>query len=353
MRRSAALVAIALLVAASAAQAQTSWERLRDSARSWLGLAEDPDAALVRLGGARVRLDPDVGDFRNTVLVELRDDVRRLMREARVPYANLAVRDGGVEVRLREGALLPTALTALAATAGPAHDAVDIREAGDGVFRLVPTERALTERLNVPLDQAVTVIRSRMEESGFASAAVRREQADRIIVIAPGVLDPAQLAPVIAPAKLEFRLVDVSMTASGALQGRVPAGSEVLYAFKTREPYLVLKESALGGHDIVDARAGFDANSRPAVDFRFSARGARVFGQLTQENVGRPFAIVLDNEVLSAPVIQTPILGGSGQITGNFTVEEASRLAVRLRAGALPVKLSIIEWRTVPPAASK
>ena len=142
------------------------------------------------------------------------------------------------------------------------------------------------------------------------------------------------------------------MTARDAMQGRVPADSEVLYAFKTREPYLVHRQSALGGHDIVDAKAGFDLNGRPSVDFRFSARGARVFGQLTQENVGRPFAIVLDNEVLSAPVIQTPILGGFGQITGNFTVEEANRLAVRLRAGALPVKLNVIEQTTVAPAGA-
>src|SRR5262247_3012544 len=107
MRRGAALLAIALLAAASAAQAESSWERLRDSARSWLGLAQDPAAALARLGGTRLLLAPDVDDFRNTALVELRDDVRKLMREARIPYANLAVRDGGVEVRLREGVLLP------------------------------------------------------------------------------------------------------------------------------------------------------------------------------------------------------------------------------------------------------
>jgi protein-export membrane protein SecD len=133
------------------------------------------------------------------------------------------------------------------------------------------------------------------------------------------------------------------------MQSGVPASSEVLYAFKTREPYLVLKESPLGGHDLIDAKASFDANGRPTVDFRFSARGARVFGQLTQENIGRPIAIVLDSVVLSAPVIQTPILGGFGQIIGNFTVEEANRLAVRLRAGALPVKLTVVEQVTVEP----
>jgi len=351
MRRGAFLVAVALIAAAPAAQAQTTWERLRDSARSWLGGAEDPAAALARLGGARVVLAPDVDDFRNTaVLVELRDDVRKLMREARVPYVNLAVRDGGVEVRLRDASLVAAARSALAATAGPAHDAVEIRETGDGV-RLVPTERGMAERLNLPLDQAVTVIRSRMEESGFAAVAVRREGADRILLMAPGLSDPAQLVRVIEPVSLlEFRLVDVSMPASVVLQSRVPEGSEVLYGFKTREPYLVYKQSTVGGRDIADATPGFDQNGRPCVNFRFSARGAREFGRITQENVGRPFAIVLDQEVISAPVIQTPILGGSGQITGNFTVDEANRLAVRLRAGALPVKLTVLEQTTVVPA---
>jgi preprotein translocase subunit SecD len=350
MRRGAALVAIALLAAAPAAQAQSAWERLRDSARSWFGPAEDPDAALARLGGTRVLLAPDVDDFRYTALPELRDDVEKLLREARIPYAGLAVRDRSVEVRPRDPASLPQVLSALAATAGPAHDAVDIREAGDGVVSLVPTERSVAGRLNAPLDQAVTVIRSRLAASDFTSAAVRREQADRILVIAPGLFRPEQLVQVMLPVSgLEFRLVDVSMTASAAMQRRPPEGSEVLFGFKTKQPYLVRKQSTLGGHDITDAKASSDVLRLPAVEFRFTACGAREFGRLTQENVGRPFAIVLDNMVVSTPIIQTPILGGFGQITGNFTADEADRLAARLRAGALPLRLIVVEQTTVPP----
>src|SRR5689334_2894518 len=136
--RGAAIVAIALLAAAPAAQAESAWERLRDRAWSWLGLAEDSDAALARLGGLRLLLRTDVDDFRDTFLVELHDDVRRLMREARVPYVNIATSDGGIEVRLYAASFLPAARSALAATAGPPHDAVDIREAGETVVRLVP-----------------------------------------------------------------------------------------------------------------------------------------------------------------------------------------------------------------------
>ena len=206
MRRGACLVAIALLAAAPAAQAESQWERLRDSTRAWLGLTEDPAAALVRLGGTRVLLAPDVDDFRNTVLFELRDDVRKLMREARVPWANLAVRDGGVEVRLRDPSHVAAAMAALAATGGPAHDAVDIRDAGEGLIRLAPTQRAIAERVNGPLDQAVEIIGRRLEGIGPVAAGVRRTGADRILVIAPGLADPAHMVKLLQDtARLEFR----------------------------------------------------------------------------------------------------------------------------------------------------
>src|SRR5262249_26068912 len=173
--------------------------------------------------------------------------------------------------------------------------------------------------------------------------------ADRILVIAPGLRDPANLVQLIQPsARLEFRLVDLSMAASDAMV-RAPAGSEVLFAAKTRQPYLIHKDASVTGQDLADASPAFDYNGQPVLNFHLSMRGAGVFGRLTQENVGRPFAIVLDGEVLTAPVIGEPILGGYGQISGNFTVEEAMRLAILLRAGMLPVKLIVIEQTSVPP----
>jgi preprotein translocase subunit SecD len=352
VRHGAFLVAIALITAAAAppAHAQSPWQRLRDSARSWLGGAEDPAAAITRLGGSRVLLGPDVEDFRNTLLVELRDDVRKLLREARIPWGSLEVRDGNVEVRPREPSQLPLAVSALAANAGPSHDAVDVRETGEGLIRLAPTDRAIAERLNGPLDQIVEIIRRRLDGVGPVPASVQRTGRDRILVIAPGLGDPAHMVQfMIETTQLEFRLVDDSMSASDAMRNGAPASSEVLLGFKTEEPYLLSKQSTVSGHDIVDATASFDRNGRPCVDFRFSARGARAFGQLTQENIGRQIAIVLNGRVLSAPVIQTPILGGFGQITGNFTVEEAKRLALLVRAGMLPVRLVVVEKTVIPP----
>jgi len=169
----------------------------------------------------------------------------------------------------------------------------------------------------------------------------------------PGLSDPARLLDLLGKtAKLTFRMVDSSVSAEQAVQGRVPPESELLYgpAKEGRPPYVIEKRVVVSGEDLTDAQPGFDQRtSEPIVTFRFNSNGARRFAQATQENVGRPFAIVLDNEVISAPVIREPILGGSGQISGSFTVQGANDLAILLRAGALPAPLTIIEERTVGP----
>jgi preprotein translocase subunit SecD len=153
-------------------------------------------------------------------------------------------------------------------------------------------------------------------------------------------------------AKLDFRMVDQSMTAEQAQgQGRAPPESEILMSStQPKTPYLIEKRVLVSGGELTDAQPGFDQRTNePIVSFRFNTAGARKFAQATQENVGRPFAIVLDNEVISAPVIREPILGGSGQISGSFTVQSANDLAILLRAGALPAPLTILEERTVGP----
>jgi preprotein translocase subunit SecD len=153
-------------------------------------------------------------------------------------------------------------------------------------------------------------------------------------------------------AKLTFRMVDQSVAQDQLEPGRIPPESEILQGSKSegKANYLIERRVLVSGEDLTDAQPGFDQrNGEPIVTFRFNNNGARRFAQVTQENVGRPFAIVLDNEVISAPVIREPILGGSGQISGNFTVQAANDLAILLRAGALPAPLTIIEERTVGP----
>ena len=201
------------------------------------------------------------------------------------------------------------------------------------------------------VDQSVEIIGKRVNQLGLVEPSIQRQGNDRILVQVPGLGDPQQLLDILGKtAKLTFRLVDTSMPVEQALQGRPPPESDVVKGSKAdnERPYLLEKRVIVSGDELTDAQPGFDQRtSEPIVSFKFNTSGARKFAQVTQENVGRPFAIVLDDEVISAPVIREPILGGSGQISGSFTVESANNLAILLRAGALPAKLTVIEQRVV------
>jgi preprotein translocase subunit SecD len=189
-----------------------------------------------------------------------------------------------------------------------------------------------------------------VDELGTVEPLIQRQGADRVLVQVPGLQDPGRLKELLGKtAQLTFRMVDMSMSAQQALETRPPAESDVLMSSdQPPVPYLIERRVVVSGEDLVDAQPGFDQRtSEPIVTFRFNNNGARRFAQATQQNVGRPFAIILDNEVISAPVIREPILGGSGQISGSFTVQQANDLAILLRAGALPAPLNIVEERTV------
>jgi preprotein translocase subunit SecD len=164
--------------------------------------------------------------------------------------------------------------------------------------------------------------------------------------------DPTRLKELLGKtAKMEFRMVDPSVPPDQAQKGSLPADDELLMsASAPKVPYVVKKQVLVSGGELSDAQTGFDQRtSEPIVNFKFNSQGARKFATATAENVGTPFAIVLDNEVISAPVIREPIPGGQGQISGNFTVQSANDLAILLRAGALPAPLTPIEERTVGP----
>jgi preprotein translocase subunit SecD len=299
-------------------------------------------------GGSHILLEVDQNDVRKQRMDTLRDDVRRVLRDAKVRYTGLAVRGDAVEVRITEDADFQTALPKLRELSvplggllgGTGQRSLDVADAGNRLVRLTVPPAAITER-----------------GLGLVEPTIQRQGVDRILVQVPGLDDPQRLLDVIGKtAKLEFRMVDVTMTAQDALQGRTPLDSEVLYEGKKdpKTPVLVYKQILVSGDELTDAQPGFDQRSgEPIVSFRFNTSGARKFAQVTQENVGRPFAIVLDNEVISAPVIREPIIGGSGQISGSFTVESANDLAILLRAGALPAKLTPIEQRVVGAGLGK
>jgi protein-export membrane protein SecD len=204
------------------------------------------------------------------------------------------------------------------------------------------------------VDQSIEIIRRRIDDTGTKEPTIQREGQARILVQLPGVDNPEHVKALLGrTAKLTFQLVDTTVTVEDARRGRMPPGDEILAAEEGRgnrggpNAYLVKKRIMVGGDTLTKAQATQTQNNDWAISFEFDAAGARRFGDATRENVGKPFAIVLDNKVISAPVIREPITGGRGEITGSFTVQSASDLALLLRAGALPAPITILEERTV------
>src|SRR6476659_7847078 len=310
-------------------------------------------------GGSYLLLEVDSNYVKKEKLDQVRDEVRRVLREAKIGYTGLSARADAVEVRVKDTDLqaalpklreLSQPLGGLLGSSG--QRSLDVADAGGGLIKLTVPQAAITERLRQSVEQSIQIVERRVNELGTVEPLIQRQGLDRILVQVPGLQDPTRLKELLGKtAKMEFRMVDVSIPAEQALQGRVPPDSEILYgSTQPRTPYLVEKRILVSGGDLTDAQPGFDQRTNePIVSFRFNTSGARKFAQVTQENVGKPFAIILDNQVISAPVIREPILGGSGQISGSFTVESANDLAILLRAGALPAPLTIIEERTVGP----
>jgi preprotein translocase subunit SecD len=228
---------------------------------------------------------------------------------------------------------------------------LDVNVRDGNIIVATLTEQAQNALTRRAVSQSIEVIRRRIDETGTKEPSITRQGIDRIVVQAPGESDPENLKRLIGKtAKLTFQLLDNSVTAAEAAAGRIPPGSELLaQPSEPTEPFvLVRKRAIVDGDSLIDAQGTFDGESgQPVVSFRFGGAGAAAFGRATQQNVNRRFAIVLDDEVISAPNIISPILGGSGQITGNFTVESANELATLLRAGALPAPLTVLEQRTV------
>ena len=308
-------------------------------------------------GGSHLLLQVDASAVRKERLQSLNDDVLRVLRQARIQFTGRAVVGNGVQVHITRDTDVDNALAKLRELSTPlsgilgasGQRSVDVTANG-GLITLTPSDAALTERIRQAVDQSIQIIERRVNELGLVEPTIQREGIDRILVQVPGLQDPSRLKEILGKtAKLDFRMVDQSMTAEQAAESHAPQDSEVLDG-EGGVKYLIEKRVLVSGADLVDAQPGFDQRtSEPIVSFRFNSSGARKFAEATQANVGKPFAIVLDNKVISAPVIREPILGGSGQISGNFTVQSANDLAILLRAGALPAPLTIIEERTVGP----
>ncbi|ODR93415.1 preprotein translocase subunit SecD [Methyloceanibacter superfactus] len=313
-------------------------------------------------GGAHLLYQIDEKELVEDWLGTIRGDVRETLRTSRIGYTDLTLNVAGrsVSVRIRKPEDMDKAVTELKKLAVPigndvfggfsGYDLEVTRNGSDGVT-LAVTEPGLNNRISAAIQASIETIRRRVDAFGTTEPSIQRQGRNRILVQVPGVSDVERLKGLIGETgKLEFKLVDPSANAAEvAASKKVPPGDELVYSSDDPPVPYVLKDQVLvSGENLVDAQPGFDSRTgEPVVTFRFDAAGAKRFGRVTQENVGLPFAIVLDNKVISAPVIREPILGGTGQISGNFSVQEANDLSVLLRSGALPAKLTVIEERTV------
>ena len=315
-------------------------------------------------GGSHLVWEVDKNDLKKTLLTQLRGDVRqRLWTERKIRHRIAIGKDGSVVVTISDPAKVDEAVKALKELAQPVQvgffgaggtaPEIEITRNGNTIT-LRHSQAGLDHRIRSALEQAIEVIRRRLDELNMTEATIQQQGLDRIIVQAPGVKDPATLKQAVGQtARLTFQLLcDVQPT--GAESNRPPPGCIALPDAENPNQIYWVKTSrraTVEGADLVDAQPSFDGQTgEPVVTFRFNQKGALKFARLTQANVGKPFAIILDGKVVSAPVIQTPILGGSGQITGRFTVEETRVLSAVLRSGALPAKLVVVEERTVGPS---
>ncbi|WP_247742682.1 protein translocase subunit SecD [Shimia sp. R9_1] len=308
-------------------------------------------------GGAHLLAEVKVQDVYESRMKAMWPEVRDLLRGERATIGTIRLQPSPVdELRVKiskpeaiqEAATLVRGLSrpVTSITGAGASDIV-VRTDGDTiVVTLSDAEKLATDERTV--QQALEIIRRRIDEVGTREPTIQRQGADRILIQVPGIGSASELKDIIGTtAQLTFNPVVGRVSDPDAPAG---VGNEVLPSLDEEGVYYIVESApVVTGEELVDAQPSFDQNNRPAVSFRFNPTGARKFGNYTADNIGSPFAIVLDNEVISAPVIQAHIAGGSGIITGRFTVEESTNLAVLLRAGALPAGLEFLEERTIGP----
>lgn len=296
-------------------------------------------------GGSHLLLEVATDAVIDERMQGLVDETRSELRTAKIGYTDLGLSDGAVHFKLTD----PTQNDKVKDSIHTMDRDIDI-VADKDVFALRLTEEKIAERKRAALDQSIEIVRRRIDETGTREPSIQRQGTDRILVQLPGVDDPQHIKNLLGQtAKLTFRLVDETASLTEARSGHMPPGTEFLPSTeRDGQAFVVQKRIMVSGDTLVDAQPSFQ-NGEPVVSFKFDSVGGRRFGEATRTNVGHLFAIVLDNKIISAPVIREPILGGSGVISGHFTTQSAQDLALLLRAGALPAPIKILEERTVGP----
>ncbi len=294
-------------------------------------------------GGSHLLLEVGMDDLVSERLETTLGEARNVLRVAKIGYSSLARTSAGVEVKLLDASSVDAARQELAKVL---TEGMEISES-DGTITIDFSEAGLKQLKSRTVDQSIEIVRRRIDETGTLEPVIIRQGEDRIVVQVPGVSDPEEIKKRLkGEAKLTFRMVNESATGAATPP---PGFALVPPADPAADgpPLLLERRVLVAGESLVDAQQSFDQGSLPVISFKFDSNGARKFGDATSKNVGKRFAIVLDNKIISAPVIKDAILGGSGIISGNFTVESARDLALLRRAGALPAPLTVIEERSV------
>lgn len=328
-------------------------EATRDQLPGWLKNTHI-NLGLDLSGGSHLLLEADTADVRKQQIERMEETIRTEMRRAspKIEISDISTANGALSFMPRNPAQLDQAVdvarqqTNGVGIGGQRDWNVAVRDSTRIV--MTPTEAGVNYEIDSALETARNVVAKRIDPEGTKEITVVRQGADRILVQVPGLQDPEGLKRLLGKtAKLEFKLVDLNADPAEVAAGRAPAGSQIL-PLQEGGNIAVKRRVMVSGDELNDARQEFDPQSgNPVVSIRFNNAGGRKFGRVTAENVGKPFAIILDNVVISAPNINEPILGGSAQISGNFTVESGNELAISLRSGKLPVALKVIEESSV------
>jgi preprotein translocase subunit SecD len=304
-------------------------------------------------GGSYLLLEVDTQALKRERLTDLMEDIRNILRQEKIAFSGLGEQGGVITVRVTDPAQLDDAFQRLQSIGGMlksgGREFLSTR-GDDQTVKIQFANNALTEISSNAVDQSIEIIRKRIDSLGTKEPIIVRQGATRIVVQAPGESDPERLKAVIGKtAKLTFQMVNETVPLADAVNGAVPPDSVLLPSDDAYAPaYLLKKRVVVSGENLTDASQAYDQQSgRAVVSFRFNGVGATRFADTTANNIGKRFAIVLDGRVISAPTIQSAITGGSGQITGNFTVESARDLSNLLKSGALPAPLTVQEQRTV------
>ena len=323
-------------------------QRVDASIPSWLP-HQTISLGLDLQGGSHLLLAADIDSVIRERLTSVVDGIRSDLRKVNIGYTGLGIANGAVTLKLRDAAAIEQARPILQSVT----EGMDLSIAADGTVTAKFTDAKVNEITQNALQQSVEIVRRRVDETGTREPTIQRQGTNQILVQLPGLQDPERIKTLLGKtAKMTFRLVDLSVTPEAAATGQLPPTSEILPLATPRpgeaSTYVVQKRVMVSGENLTKAQATYQ-DAQPVVSFEFDSIGAKRFCDATRSNVGKPFAIVLDNKVISAPVIRDAICGGSGIISGNFTVQSAQDLALLLRAGALPAPLKIIEERSVGP----